>query len=477
MQEFVEQICQLDPLATFFESEAGEQITFEIFAKHVVEKSQALSLDNQDVDVFVNARPELINIAWLMAALMQGRNAILVNFEVTYPEFKGIASEAKFSDFFALFSRINPDGGVTIETSGTTGKPKQIYISFPSLCYQALAVSRDIGLSREDRQLFYMPLNYVYGLSIFFTSLITGSCLVFSQVSVKKPKAFFDQLLGRAITVFSGVPYTYLLFAKYWGPEKLKGSSVRLLTQAGGKLDPATKQKILAALESCEFWIMYGQTEFGGRISQYRYMGSVPSAVGHPIKGTRVLILKENDDGTLEHFPSNQEEVGRVYVYSPSISISSDAHRVLYEDCYYVDTGDRGFFSGNMLHIVGRNSGFVKVGGTRVNLSGIESVFKQPEKVLEAVVTATEIPYPAILVGVYIDGEMEFNDQRELKEYLTRSNTHYADIIVSLPKVPIYAYQIRGNLPTLPSGKVNLVSLRERLLKNYEKNQNFHLWM
>ena len=73
-------------------------------------------------------------------------------------------------------------------------------------------------------------------------------------------RLFWDQVRDSGLTYFGGVPYTYEMLNRI-GIRRLKGTSIRMLTQAGGKLSSeiatqlATSCKDLGIL----FYIMYGQ--------------------------------------------------------------------------------------------------------------------------------------------------------------------------------------------------------------------------
>ena len=129
-----------------------------------------------------------------------------------------------------------------LTTSGTSGNPKTVLLEENDLIYQAETVSELLNLMPSSRQFFYMPVNYIYGLSIITTSILSGGCLVIPRNNIKNPNSFFDELIERDITVFSGVPYTYNVLSK-WGAAKLQKSKLSTLTQAGEtSLD--TKKKL-----------------------------------------------------------------------------------------------------------------------------------------------------------------------------------------------------------------------------------------
>ena len=113
---------------------------------------------------------------------------------------------------------------VILETSGTTGSRKKVIHNIFSLEYQAKTVSTCLGILSTDRQLAYMPLNYIYGMSVIYTWLYTGSSLALTRLGLSSMSKFFNEIIKNNVTIFSGVPHTYLLL-KRWGIENLKGPS------------------------------------------------------------------------------------------------------------------------------------------------------------------------------------------------------------------------------------------------------------
>jgi O-succinylbenzoic acid--CoA ligase len=70
-------------------------------------------------------------------------------------------------------SRVDPDDVfVVIHTSGTTGRPKPVELTYGNFHASALANAQNLGVERDDRWLCCMPLFHVGGLSILTRSAI-----------------------------------------------------------------------------------------------------------------------------------------------------------------------------------------------------------------------------------------------------------------------------------------------------------------
>ncbi|MDB4822100.1 AMP-binding protein [Candidatus Pseudothioglobus singularis] len=369
---------------------------------------------------------------------------------------------------------IKSDFQITLETSGTTSTPVQIKLNLSALIFQGNEVSKSLQLTSKDRQLFYMPLNYVYGVSIIMTSLIPGACLVVSSSNLENPNTFLEQIKQRGITIFSGVPYVYQLLKK-WGISNLKNSKLRTLTQAGGKLGVDIKNEIINKLPRCKFFIMYGQTEFGGRITQFELKSNLDhiESVGRPLSKILIVIVSEDQkllaDGKL----------GEVFVHTPSLSsnLKNLTNLIRHQSKDYFATGDLGYLKDGFLYIEGRNKNFVKIAGKRLNLTLIESHLKLSIMIDECVIEFDEIKFPKILIGIFSKSFKGVNSQAEMKIIISEILSSNPVILKIINGIPFFCYIINGKVPLLMNNKINSKEIKLKLINNYYDKKHLHIWL
>ena len=355
---------------------------------------------------------------------------------------------------------------IELTTSGSSGKPKTILLDESDLIYQAETVSKVLNLNPNTRQLFYMPINYIYGLSIITTSILSNSCLVIPKNKLSSSKMFFNEIVERKITVFSGVPYTYNILAK-WGAEKLKKSSLVSLTQAGGRLRLETKKKIHSLIGNIEFWVMYGQTEFGGRISQYKIGNNKIDeyCVGKPLEGIDIHI----------EFEENEEELGEIFINSPSSckNIDEFVRTVEINGNKYYSTGDIGKLKDKLLYVSDRNKNFIKIGGSRISNVSIQNFFRDHKFIQESFICLSHGKSEKILIGVLSDKLLKIETQWELSEILDKNS--------ELPKIlenkPFEIFLLHGPLPMLDNGKPWLWKIFENLRNASIEKKSVHIWL
>jgi O-succinylbenzoic acid--CoA ligase len=85
------------------------------------------------------------------------------------------------SEVERIVGRMRPDAGVAPEvaavvvTSGTTGAPKGVELTWDGLAASAAAISEALGIGAGDRWLACLPLHYVAGLAVVGRAWVTGT--------------------------------------------------------------------------------------------------------------------------------------------------------------------------------------------------------------------------------------------------------------------------------------------------------------
>lgn len=70
-----------------------------------------------------------------------------------------------------------------LATSGSTGNPKTVRLSYTNLCDNALAFADAVDLKIEDRGLLTLPIYYTYGLSLLHMHFLVGGTILISEKS------------------------------------------------------------------------------------------------------------------------------------------------------------------------------------------------------------------------------------------------------------------------------------------------------
>ena len=292
---------------------------------------------------------------------------------------------------------------VMLSTSGSTGDPKLVRLSRENLEANAEAIVDYLGLKPTDRAITSLPLHYSFGLSVLHSHLAAGASIALTSQSVATD-AFWSRFTDAGCTVLAGVPHSYRLLERS-GFFDRDLPSLRLLQQAGGRMDPASvlKWSQWAAESGRNFFVMYGQTEATARMAYLppQLAASNPDCIGLPIPGGSFSI--EREDGTVI---DGAGERGELIYWGPNVMMGyaqarSDLARA--PDLPVLRTGDMAERNeAGLFKIVGRAARFVKLFGLRLGLDDIERMLT--DEGFDAAVTGDD-EHIVVAIGQSVDAD------------------------------------------------------------------------
>ncbi|MEM6727968.1 MAG: AMP-binding protein, partial [Pseudomonadota bacterium] len=273
----------------------------------------------------------------------------------------------------AQVSALHADIRILLSTSGSTGSSKLVKLSDRNICSNTASIIQYLGLTSEDRGITLLKLFYSYGMSVVNIHLHAGASLVVTEDGIDNPD-FWLLLEREKVTNLSGVPFSFE-FIRQSGRDVTRHRSLRLLTQAGGKLAAKHVQAFagLRAQGGPDFFVMYGQTEAAPRISYLHpeTAAKVPGSIGRAIPGGRLSLAEETGAEITETGVS-----GELIYEGPNVMVGyaqSRADLTFVEDIPRLATGDIAHMdSDGLFHIDGRSARFVKPFGLRISLDEVE---------------------------------------------------------------------------------------------------------
>jgi acyl-coenzyme A synthetase/AMP-(fatty) acid ligase len=330
---------------------------------------------------------------------------------------------------------------VLLSTSGTTGSPKFVRLSAASLAANARQISAALGIGPDDVALAHLPIHYSYGLSVVTSHLLSGAAVHLWSESITVPEfwAAADRVGGSHMP---GVPFHYNFLARANIPA-LAPQSLRNFTQAGGPLDLRLQMKLHAMIDSLggRFYVMYGQTEAGPRITTlpHERLPEKLGSVGPALSGGRITVL--GGDGA----PLSSGASGAVIYEGPNVMLGYAENRADLgrgDDMKgRLETGDIGYLDAEgFLFLTGREKRISKLYGLRINLADVEARFGATD------VAALEGRDKIILFTP---------DPDRVRAELSAIAAAY--------KLPTASFSVRGlsELPRLASGKTDYQALKE----------------
>lgn len=271
---------------------------------------------------------------------------------------------------------------VIMYTSGTTGHPKGVLITYGMQWWNAVGSALNLGHHADDRWLACLPLFHIGGLSILLRSVIYG-------ISVILLEKFDEQTVNQAIqqdgvTIISVVAIMLqrmLAALAENGAEERYPSALRCVLLGGG---PAPRP----LLEQCAVLNIpvaqtYGLTESCSQAvtlapaDALRKLGSA----GRPLLPVQLQIRQENR-------PAAAGEAGVIYLKGPTITSGyADRPQITaeaFQDGWFC-TGDLGYLDADgYLYVLDRRSDLIVSGGENVYPAEIESVLLAHPAVAEA---------------------------------------------------------------------------------------------
>ena len=296
-----------------------------------------------------------------------------------------------------------------LPTSGSTGSPKFVRISYNNLQSNTESIAAYLKLDETEKAITTLPMYYTYGLSVINTHLNVGATVLLTEDTVMM-KSFWDFAKNEGATSLAGVPYTYEML-KHIGLFDLDFPSLRYMTQAGGKLLPSLHKEFAmwAREHNKRFIVMYGQTEATARMSYLPSKDSVDKygSIGIAIPGGKLSLIDENGEEIY-----GNEIVGELQFEGENVTLGyaenvkdlekgDERHGVLMtgdmakrdEDGYY--------------YVVGRKKRFLKIFGNRINLDEVERILKEHYPDTEAAVSGIDDEMHIYVTGNILDKEVK----------------------------------------------------------------------
>ncbi len=256
-----------------------------------------------------------------------------------------------------LSERVDPDAVHTlIRSSGTTGIPKPIQLTYANHVASALASADALGVEPGDRWLTPLPLHHVGGLGVLIRSAINHTtAVIHERFDADRVRSTLE---SGEVTLVSLVP-TMLARLRDAGLREAPG--LRAVALGGGPVPPELLE--WAAGTGIPVMPVYGMTETASQV--------VAGSPGRPLAGVDLRVAAD----------------GEVLVRGPMVAqeaLSGDG---------WLHTGDRGRLDDRgRLHLEGRIKDLIVTGGEKVAPALVEGALSAHPAVADAGVVGLPDP-------------------------------------------------------------------------------------
>lgn len=327
---------------------------------------------------------------------------------------------------------INPDCAVLLSTSGTTGSPKFVRLSYLNIQSNASSITKYLEITPQDTAITSLPFSYSYGFSIINSQLLSGANIVCTDDSVLTG-GFWNLFKENLCTSFAGVPYSYLMLERLRF-DRMELPSLQTLTQAGGRLS-ADKIEFFANIarsRSYRFYVMYGQTEASPRISYVPYERLLEKigSVGIAIPGGDIKIVVDGVAACDSHVQGEIVYSGTNVMLGYALTRADlqkgdELNGILH-------TGDIGYMdTDGYLYITGRVKRFIKVFGLRLNMDDVEQMLENALSVPVACVGRDDNLY--LMVESCTDRDLNEAKRLAVDLYKIHHSAVHVHVIKSIP--------------------------------------------
>jgi long-chain acyl-CoA synthetase len=304
-------------------------------------------------------------------------------------------------------STLDENLALLLTTSGSTGSPKLVRLSYENLFTNAKSIVEYLSINEFERPITALPMNYSFGLSIINSHLMKGATILLTGKSLME-KEFWSFLKDENATSLSGVPYTFEILKKLRF-FRMDLPAIKTLTQAGGKLNVDLNKEIVDFCDknNKRFFVMYGQTEATARMSYLPPQFSIDKigSVGIAIPDGEFSLIDE-----LGEVIEENNVIGELVYKGKNVSLGYAESRM---DLQKGDENKGVLFTGDIAkrdeddyyYIVGRKKRFIKLFGNRLNLD-------ETEQLLKSIITDCACVGEDDLMEIYITDHNRINEVR-----------------------------------------------------------------
>ena len=407
--------------------------------------SYFFSLANNDIPILINSE---LDEEFVENLIKKYNPEIIITKKKL--KFNSFVIQKKINNYFFYKNKIKvnfkffKDLALLLPTSGSTGSPKFVRISYKNLYYNTKDIVRFLNIKSNHTTITTLPYSYTYGMSILNSHLyVAGKIVSYNGTVIEKE--FFDLIRKWKVNNFGGVP-TIFEILKRLNLDNFDLKSITYITQAGGSLSKDLIKYYHNYLKKnkIKFITMYGSTEATSRMSylppelNLKKTGSIGKGLQ---KSFRLLEITKKNKAIKKNYKIGELEYkGKNVSLGYSISLmdlnKKDNNKGI------LRTGDVGFRDKDgFYYITGRLDRYVKIYGQRINIDEVEEILRSKFE-------GTCIKFFKNVINIYSEIEHE---KLELINFISSKIKIHKSIIkyIKIKKIPLNS-----------NGKINYAKLR-----------------
>jgi len=257
-------------------------------------------------------------------------------------------------------------------TTGTTGKPKGVCLSYSNIYYSALYINEFINNNPDDKELLALPLYHSFGMGRLRCNLLKGATIILVD-GFGNMKNVLRCIEEEKVTGFAMVPSAWAYIIKVSG--KRIGeyeSQINYIEIGSAAMPEATKKELLQMFPNTRICMHYGLTEASRSAFMEFHDSNHLNSIGKPIASDVSTKIFDEYGNVV-----NNGEIGEICIKGNMVMRSyldpSDNNDSFYG--HYFRTGDIGYINEEgYIYFAGRKKEIINVGGKKVSPQEVEDV-------------------------------------------------------------------------------------------------------
>lgn len=336
------------------------------------------------------------------------------------------------------------DIAVLMYTSGTSGLPKGVLLTYGNLQSDVDSAIEHAQLQHEHVFLGVIPLFHAFGMTAMMLAPIQlGATIIY--IARFSPVAALNAIREHKVSLMFGVPSMYAAIARLKDAKTEDFSTIYAMISGGEPLPSALRDAFMKRF-NVHVFEGYGLTETSPVISLNVPQNFREGSVGRAVPGAQFKFTDEEGKAL------GTEEIGEIWVKGPMVmkgynNLPNETGQALTPDGYF-KTGDLGKIDRDgFIFITGRKKDMISVAGEKAYPREIEEVLMANPSVAEAAVVGKKDPSRGEVVAAFVifkEGQTLSADA--LREFCREHG-------LAQWKIP-RDIQVLTDFPRTPTGKV-----------------------